>query len=220
MGRLLRAIILILLPLTILAVWGGWMFRFELAYLRFREAIDPASIRYGVPPSLMASLIWQESRFHPCRRGKAGEIGLVQILPSTAREWAAAEKVQGFCSADLFYPSTNVLAGAWYLGRALQRWRSRNDPLPCALAEYNAGASNAQRWDRDAAARSIPFVQAITYPATRRYVTEIAERHRNFGRPWRRWLPAYRQAPRAVSAPVRRYTAPLPVPPCSPNPPQ
>lgn len=188
MGRLSRTIILILLPLTILGVGGCWMFRMELAYLGFRDAVDRAADRYGLPRSLLAALVWQESRFQPLRRGKAGEIGLAQVLPSSAREWAVAERADRFCSADLFDARTNAMAGAWYLARARYRWRHKADPLPYALAQYNAGASNAVRWDRDSLARGVPFVDAISYPGTKRYVRDITRSYENFGAPWRNWL--------------------------------
>lgn len=159
-------------------------FRFEVAYYRYRNVVNQAARQYGLPPRLLASLIWQETHFAPLRRGKAGEIGLTQIQPASAREWAKAQHIEPFRSADLFDPGTNTMAGAWYLARAMARWKSKPDPIPYALAEYNAGLSNAQRWDRAAQQDSIDFVQAITYPTTRRYVLDIMNRNDNFGRPW------------------------------------
>lgn len=185
MGLFNRGIILILMTLAILAVAALVYFRFELTYLKNRDLVDRSAAKYGLPPLLLASLIWQESHFQELKRGKAGEIGLVQILPASAREWEKAEGIESFCSADLFNPVTNTLAGSWYLGRAMNRWKSKSNPIPYALAEYNAGPSNAQRWDRSATDRSIDFTDAITYPATRRYVKSIMARHEHFGRPWR-----------------------------------
>jgi len=187
MGRCIRGIILILSSLTILGIVVFFVFNFELSYLRFRNVVAHASERYQVPPRLLASLIWQESHFQSLRRGKAGEIGLMQVMPASAREWALAENIESFSSADLFDPTTNTLAGAWYLGRALVRWKAKSDPTPYALAEYNAGASNAQRWDRAARASSVDFIEAISYPTTQRYVKDIMYRTDNFWRPWRLW---------------------------------
>ena len=93
--------------------------------------------------------------------------------------WAAAAGVAGFTPAYLFNPETNLLAGAWYLTRAIHRWSGKADPVPYALAEYNAGRSNAVRWDnmnRDGNTAS--FCDCITYPSTRRYVKDIIRRYR------------------------------------------
>ncbi len=187
MARLLRLIILILLPFAILLAATGWLFRFEAAYLIYRPELDPAADRYGIPRCLLAALAWRESRFQPLRRGQAGEIGLLQILPTTAQEWAATEKADRFCSADLLNPATNAMAGAWYLSRALTRWRNAPEPVAHALAEYNAGPSNVLRWHRLSQSKGLRFTDCISYPGTRRYVKVILLHYDTFGRPWKRW---------------------------------
>lgn len=164
-----------------------WAFRFELCYLMNRTVIDPAAARYQVPPHLIASLIWQETRFNASRRGKAGEIGLMQIMPRSAGEWARAEALPGISPSSLFDPTTNVLAGTWYLARAIRRWSAQADPVPYALAEYNAGRSNALRWEQNAALSPERFTDRIDYPGTRTYVRNILKFYRSFGQPWKRW---------------------------------
>lgn len=188
MKRSIPGIILILGLAAISAFGLSWLFRFELAYRQYRIPIRAAAERYRVPPDLVAAVVWQETRFQPGMRGQAGEIGLMQIMPNSAREWAKAERIADFTPAVLLDPSTNILAGTWYLGRAIERWSGRGDPLPYALAEYNAGHANAVRWDRAAAPRADAFVQAISYPSTRRYVQSILRRFRAVGRPWQLWF--------------------------------
>jgi soluble lytic murein transglycosylase len=185
MGCFVRRIILSLLALAILGTAFSTLFRFEIAYWKNRNIVDPSAQYYGIPPHLLASVIWQETRFRSGQRGKAGEIGLMQIMPASALEWAKAQKINPFRLDDMFDPTTNTMAGAWYLRRAMSRWKSKPDPIPYALAEYNAGASNAQRWDHAAKMAHIEFVDAITYPATRRYITDVIRRRDNFGKPWR-----------------------------------
>lgn len=163
------------------------LFRFELNAARYRHILREASSRYGVPPELIAAVIWQETAFTPGRRGKAGEIGLMQIMPQSAAEWARAEKISGLDTAMLSDPRTNILAGTWYLGRALRRWAGQANPVPYALAEYNAGRSNALRWERGTSVTPDRFTEQITYPSTRSYVRNIERHYRTFGRPWLRW---------------------------------
>ena len=70
----------------------------------------------------------------------------MQITEAAAREWTKAEKVADFAPNDLFDPKTNIEAGAWLLAHALRRYAGKDDPLPFALAEYNAGRSRVVRW--------------------------------------------------------------------------
>lgn len=187
MTRFTTRIILILGLLAILGMGLAWLFRFELGYHRYRARIQVAAERYRVPAHLIASVIWQETRFQPGLRGQAGEIGLMQIMPSSAREWAKAERITDFSPTLLLDPQTNILAGTWYLARALQRWSDRDNPLPYALAEYNAGHSNAVRWNRESSDQEA-FLQAISFPATRSYVRRILARFHAVGRPWELWF--------------------------------
>jgi soluble lytic murein transglycosylase len=155
---------------------------FALLFLRrihrYDKLILEAGTTYGVDPRLIAAVIWVESRFRVDRVGQAGEIGLMQVTPAAAQEWATEEGKALFTVLDLFEPAVNIRAGTWYLGRALQRWGDRPDPLPFALAEYNAGRSNALRWSRECGSDSRAFIEAITYPTTRRYIRDILQRCR------------------------------------------
>ena len=187
MGKSFCRIILIPAVLAILGLELFWAFRFELRSTLNRPVIDAAAARYKVPSRLIAALIWQESRFNPGRRGKSGEIGLMQIMPQSAGEWAKAERIKDFNPETLFDPGTNVLAGTWYLARAIKRWETQSDPLPYALAEYNAGRSNAIRWERRTNLPPESFTEAISFPSTRAYVKAILKSYRTFGTPWERW---------------------------------
>lgn len=152
---------------------GALYWRFH----RFDGAIRDASAAYGVDPALIRAIIWRESRFDPGALGKAGEVGLMQVTPVAAGEWAAAEKRPKPSRHDLLDPKTNTRAGAWYIGRAIRRWSARPDPLPFALAEYNAGLSNADRWAMNAV-DSVEFWNRIGFPTTKRYVEDILKRYR------------------------------------------
>lgn len=147
--------------------------------LAYRELILHVAPLQGVDPALVYALIWQESRFRPGCVGTRGEFGLMQVTPGAAREWAHAAGVPAWSTNDLFDPRTNLLAGTWYLGRAIRRWNTHEAPVACALAEYNAGLSNARRWAAAPGGETATgFVAAISYPTTRRYVVEIQRRAR------------------------------------------
>ena len=142
------------------------------------KPIRAAAARYQVEPALVKAVVWRESRFHPDVLGRAKEIGLMQIQEDAAREWADAEHIPGFEHEHCFDPKTNTLAGTWYLKKLLARYSRTDDPLPYALADYNAGRGNVLKWNHgEAATNSAVFIQQIGFPGTREYVKAVMERY-------------------------------------------
>jgi len=173
-GRLLRT--LIVLVALAFALAGGWHY---WRLHRFDKEIAASAQRHSLPPKLIASLIWRESRFDPGCHGPRKEIGLMQVTEAAAHEWAGANYRADLPRAELWLPATNIEVGTWYLARSVQRWsQTRSDPLPFALAEYNAGRSNAMRWAVECGADSRRYLDCITYPTTRRYIADILKRYR------------------------------------------
>ena len=123
-------------------------------------------------------MIWRESRFDAARMGGKGEIGLMQVTEGAAQEWAEDRGVKSFVKSDLFDPRVNVQAGTWYLARAIKRWSTEADPLPYALAEYNAGRSRATRWAETADGNSRKFWEDIPFKTTKHYIRDILVRYR------------------------------------------
>lgn len=99
-------------------------------------------------PALVKAVIWRETRFQPQMQGNHGERGLMQITEVAAADWVKAEKVETFVPTDLFDPKTNIEIGTWYLGRAMKHWAHKDDPIPFALSEYNAGRTRVKRWEK------------------------------------------------------------------------
>ena len=142
--------------------------------------IRAVAAEQSVDPMLVKALIWRESRFDARKVGAAGERGLMQITEGAASEWVQENRVQNFQVEELFNPKVNVQAGTWYLARAIRRWNNQSDPVPFALAEYNAGASRAQRWAGGDNSTVIPpetFRDNIDFPGTKRYVEKILSRY-------------------------------------------
>jgi soluble lytic murein transglycosylase len=128
----------------------------------------------GVDPFLIRALIWRESKFNPQTHGLADERGLMQVTPQVGQMWAKANKIANFQPDDLYDPATNIEAGTWYLNRAIRHWSQTDDPVTFALAEYNAGPSNALRWvDANNPQDHVAFMDKISYPSTRDYVEKI-----------------------------------------------
>ena len=153
---------------------------FSWRYKRYDDLIRQASERYGVAPELIKAVIWRESRFQPEKVGSQGERGLMQITEMAAADWARAEKIQTFVSTDLFDPKVNIEAGTWYLNRALTHWSAKDNPVPFALAEYNAGRTRVRRWVQDSGmgdtAGAGDLQAAMDFPTTKSYITAIVAR--------------------------------------------
>jgi soluble lytic murein transglycosylase len=142
--------------------------------------IREVAAEHRVDPMLVKAIVWRESRFDARKVGRAGERGLMQLTEGAASEWVQENRVQNFQVEELFDPKVNVQAGTWYLARAIGRWRNQSDPVPFALAEYNAGASRAQRWAGGDNSMVIPpdtFRNNIDFPGTKRYVETILARY-------------------------------------------
>ena len=174
MLRFLASVLAVLLIVVV-----GWMAYVYWQEHQPRESVyDPQIVAIaraeGVDPFLVRALIWRESRFDPNTHGEADEHGLMQVTPEVGQMWAKANKVEDFRDDDLYDPETNIRAGTWYLNRALKHWSQTDDPITFALAEYNAGRTNALKWvDPLAPLNHTAFLDRITYPGTRKYVEVI-----------------------------------------------
>jgi soluble lytic murein transglycosylase len=140
--------------------------------------IRAVAAEHHLDPMLVKAVVWRESRFDAQKFGTAGERGLMQVSEKAALEWAKENRVENFRVEELFDPKINLEAGTWYLRRATQHWEKQTDPVPFALAEYNAGASRAQRWagGDDVVIPPDTFRANIDFPGTRKYVDSIIAR--------------------------------------------
>ena len=154
-------------------------------FQQYDALIKSVAGEHNLDPMLVKAVIWQESRFDPNKSGSAGERGLMQVTENAAKEWATENRIENLQPDELFDPRTNLEAGTWYLRRAFDHWQSESDPVPFALAEYNAGASRSQRWAAGVSTKSRPakaFIQNIDFPGTRKYVDSIIDRYQFYKR--------------------------------------
>jgi soluble lytic murein transglycosylase len=176
-------LILITLFLAIVAMCLGAWARASWRERSQDEPIRAAAKRYGLEPALVKAVVWRESRFNPDVRGRAGELGLMQIREIAAGEWADAEKIRNFDHATCLNPQTNTLAGTYYLAKAMRRYTNTDEPIAYALADYNAGRGNVVRWNNGAAVtNSQAFIQQITFPSTSNYVLAVMARYERYRR--------------------------------------
>jgi soluble lytic murein transglycosylase len=171
------------LPALLILVGACWFFWWHSRRLEHSQdgPIREAAARYNVDPALVKAIVWRESRFNPRAFGRAEEIGLMQIREEAAREWADAERISGFAHEQCYDPRTNTLAGTWYLKKMLKRYTQTDDPVPFALADYNAGRGNVLKWMKGAGlTNSATFLDQVGFPGTRDYIRGVMERQRHY----------------------------------------
>ena len=148
-------------------------YRFPLA---FWKMVKQHAEERGVDPYLILALIRQESLFDTRARSSAAALGLMQLLPSTAKRVAKQLGMSSPSPATLFEPEVNLALGTQYLKDLLQRYSNNWFK---AIAAYNAGESAVDRWEKEIVTDdSEEFVERIPYTETRGYVKLVMRNHR------------------------------------------
>jgi soluble lytic murein transglycosylase len=106
-------------------------------------------------------VIEQESKFNANAKSSTGAIGLMQLQPATAEGIAVRTGGSKFVVSDLYNPEINVRYGAWYLRHLLDKYRNER----IALAAYNAGQENVDRW--------LAAHEGVQFSETRAYVDRV-----------------------------------------------
>ena len=181
-----RVLVVVLIVLTIAVASyffnQYWIHRYDALIAR------QAGI-YRLDPNLVWSVIYEETYFSPWKKGKDGEIGLMQITPAVGRDWATETGMKDLerqmaenPSALLRDPERNIQIGCWYLEKFYEQYRDTPDAEARMIAAYNAGPSRAAEWNRvEAGQRQLSgeqFINNIDIPSTRAYVVSILERYR------------------------------------------
>jgi soluble lytic murein transglycosylase len=147
--------------------WNDLEVRFPLAH---DGAVTAASERSGLTPSRIYAVVRQESAFMGDVRSSAGALGLMQLMPRTARQVARRAGLGRPGRYDLLRADRNLLLGSLYLARLEQRY----DGHPVlASAAYNAGPERVRGWQPGKTLSSEIWIETIPYGETRRYVQQV-----------------------------------------------
>ena len=183
MRRVVAVILLVLILLLAAYAFNRyWTHRFDSLIAR-QAAI------YRVDPDLVWSIIYEETYFSPWKVGRDGEIGLMQVMPATAREWATETGMEGLerqmandPQSILRDPERNIQIGCWYLEKIYEQFQDKPEAETRMVAAYNAGPSRAVEWskpDQPGNTQSgAEFINRIDIPSTKAYVLSIMQRYR------------------------------------------
>ena len=174
-----------------LGAWYYWTHRYD-------ALIVETAGKYGLDPALVKSIIYEESFFNPRAKSSQNAVGLMQVTPIAMQEWMEQTRARSLSEAlgnisgykpaarepafeEVFIdPVVSLNVGCWYLQRMLNRYRDEPDPIAVALAAYNAGPANVERWAPNAERSDMSredFIARIEFPVTRNYVQKIIVRY-------------------------------------------
>ena len=176
-----------LFVLAVIAV-PGYFFFSDYWEHRFDELIGRQARVYRLDEKLVWSVIYEETYFRAGALGEDQEVGLMQVTPLVARDWAretGLEEMERQANdsviAFLSDPERNIQIGCWYLEKLRERYRNRPAETAMMLSAYNAGPSRVEEWTKNVDQSSISeseFVSRIGIPSTEAYVRSILDRYR------------------------------------------
>ena len=165
-----------------------WTLAFPIA---FEAEVAAAAAAHGVPASFLYAIMHKESGFDPRVVSYADAVGLMQLLPKTARKIAARRGVP-FDEPALFRPAANVDTAGWYLGHLSADFAGQ---LPLVAAAYNGGPPAVRRWLDAFGGRPLDeFVESVTYQQSREYIKKVSALYARYVYLYEAalWLPAAR----------------------------
>jgi len=196
----MRKKIIIAALLLILTTFGALIARHYWTH-RYDGLITAIAQRHNLDPLLVKAVVYEESFFSPRARSSQNAVGLMQVTPVVVQELMESTHSRTLAQAvaaisgdapppdrasvdeALSDPVTSLHVGCWYLQTLLTRYREKPYALALALAAYNAGPANVERWaantDRATLSRE-DFISRIQFPATRDYVNKIIQRYDHY----------------------------------------
>jgi len=147
--------------------WDDLELRFPLAY---RKLVERLAHGAGLNPAWVYAVVRQESAFVHDARSAAGALGLMQLMPATAKHVAHKLGEHPPTARALLEPRTNIRLGSTYLSRMLDEL---NDHPVLATAAYNAGPRRVRSWLPDTSIEADRWVEVIPFRETRTYVERV-----------------------------------------------
>lgn len=135
----------------------------------WKKEVSDATARTGIPEIMIWSLMKQESKFRKNAVSRSGAVGLMQLMPSTAKD---EMRYLGIFSAEITDPEKNILIGASYFARLSRKFKR---DLPRVIAAYNAGMMPVIRWNTLSAGDWVEWIEEIPYSETREFVRAVLQ---------------------------------------------
>lgn len=146
--------------------WDDLHIRFPV---RHKRLVTSLAKKRGIDPKWAFAILRQESAFMQDANSSAGALGLMQLMPKTARHVAKQLKIKRPKKDDILKPEINIKLGTGYLAEMLEKFGN----LALATAAYNAGPHRVSNWLYDTQLPGDIWIELIPFTETRRYVRRV-----------------------------------------------
>lgn len=152
---------------------AGWSRRYDLIDLRYPDAfasdVEAMTALLELPKHWVYGVMRQESRFDDQAVSPAGALGLMQVMPATARQTASKYGLPYRGTDDLHIPAVNIAIGTHYMDEMMKRFNH----AVLATAAYNAGPSRVDLWRERFPNDMTIWIESIPFNETRNYVKSV-----------------------------------------------
>ena len=135
-----------------------WLVKISAGPIKCVPIVYKSAQKYNMDPALIMAVIEIESKFDATAVSKAGAIGLMQIMPKTAKSISRELKIKKYNKDCLYNPEINIRIGTYYLKKLLQEF---NNDIDLSLGAYNAGMGNIKKWQKQK--KEIPFEETRAF---------------------------------------------------------
>lgn len=163
--------VIILLILIIIGALALIYLRYPLKYIKI---VEEKSDKYNLDPALVMAVINVESHFNEKAVSNKGAKGLMQITEGTGLWASESIGINNYNDEKLFEPETNIEIGTWYLNKLIQQF----DNVDVALAAYNGGSGNVEKWLKDTRySKDGKTLFEIPFTETKNYVSKVNNKY-------------------------------------------
>ncbi|MCK4401698.1 lytic transglycosylase domain-containing protein [bacterium] len=135
-----------------------WLVKISVGHIKCVPIVYKSAQKYNMDPALIMAVIEIESKFDAKAVSKAGAIGLMQIMPKTAKSISHELNIKKYNKDSLYNPEINIMIGTYYLKKLLQEF---NNDIDLSLGAYNAGMGNIKKWQKQK--KEIPFEETRVF---------------------------------------------------------
>ncbi|NEW07667.1 lytic transglycosylase domain-containing protein [Paenibacillus sp. SYP-B3998] len=166
-----RVFALLLICFVLVLFMNSTVIGRKLYPIYFKKEIQQSAAKHHIDPLLIAAVIRVETNYKHHLESKKGAIGLMQLMPDTAAWIVESADLAPNTQADLLKAEININLGAWYLNWLIKHY---NGNLVYAIAAYNAGQGNVNRWKQNEVWDGTEAnINQIPFGETRHYVQRV-----------------------------------------------
>ena len=140
--------------------------------IKWQDTVNKHSKKHALSPAYVYGVMRTESLMQTDAKSRVGAIGLMQLMPKTAKLVSRKHKLPKYQTKHLYKPKNNIAFGTAYLKDMNKKW---DDQFILTTASYNAGPKQVKIWLKNLPKEADRFIDTIPYNETRKYVTRVLD---------------------------------------------